>query len=246
MKVFGGHAAMTVNEDTQLDRDLKKLLHRSDKASWVIQVTQNFETENGRAKVPMSMIQVFKATSAGFGAADQIVRWCAKNGCMGLVPDAVLLTDAEIELLDKQGIRNKPSVWPKHLRDKLANSENSLTMCPRCSSVAPRVKLPDGNFWRVGSSELAATLDALWQDLDGNADFYFVRNKETAAIHKSRALVNSGGRHGMDSLARIKHKKLLESERDRVQVHYRLATLLKDIEAGRTVKSAIEGLLRDL
>lgn len=239
MRVFGG---VTASKDTQLKRDVDKVLASKDTpAKWVIQITQNFVGGGRKGVHAMSLLQVFRCTNLGFGAADQMVRWCVVDGCMGVIPDAIELTSAEIDMLVKKGIRHKPTQWPMHLQKRVVDSAEQLTMCPKCSNIAVRDTLPDANRWQVSNGELAGVLDSLWQDFHGEAEFYLVRTKATGNIHKARALYSNTG--GLMDEHKAEYKSLIESERDREQVHYKLSRLMKDIESGKTVARAIQDLL---
>lgn len=172
---------------------------------------------------------------AEFGFGDELMYWCPAHGCMGFHSMSFELTEQELERL---GDQDDISKWPADLKLKHDNWYQTKVVCPECGVVCGRNELVDTYFFKTPVTRVAILMSKIWGSLGGDADVYMVRTKESKAFKDAMAMLKS---NMFDKKA---YDTLLSRGRDRDQVFYKLADIMRDTNAGKSVTSCFEGLLR--
>jgi len=174
-----------------------------------------------------------KAGDFGFG--DELMYWCPAHGCTGLHSMSFELTEAE-----QQAIHDIDNIalWPASIKIKHDNWFGQMVTCPKCEHTCTREALCDSYHFNTSFDRIAIIMHQLWRELNGDADIYMVRTKESKAFKQSKALIKS------KMFNKEEYDSLIEKGRDRDQVFYKLADILKDTVGGNTVESCFLGLLR--
>ncbi len=235
MKVFGD-LAVTAGISVEEDELIKEFTKPDKRAHFVIQVNN---VHTGKNQLMRVSFQVFRKSGRSFGKADQLLPWCAKNGCLGIIPDSVELSDVEIDDLQKKGIYKKPTQWPLHLQARVGDAMNAITLCPLCKTMTRRHVLPDHSLYQDTAEVLAKVLHKIWRLLKGDADVYLVRTRETKSTMESTAIAAAGQVH-----QDVRHyKSLLAKARDKEQVWYKLSRILDDVGSGKSLDLAFKHFL---
>jgi len=242
MKVYGSIAAdvleMGESPGDRNANDIIKLFKEGEKARFLIQVSMEFRPQY---KNKLISVQLFRITGRGFGHADEMMRWCAVDSCLGIIPWDIDFSEAEIEQLERDGGRDKPTQWPQHLQNRVQNFMEAPCVCSVCGNISPREALPDSAIFQLPMIQLAERLEQIWLALEGRAEFYLVRFRQPAGIHQAMRIYKGSG--FVNTAARLQYMREMEKARKRDLVHYPLKRLLKDISAGRSLASTIQSLL---
>lgn len=207
-----------------------------EKATWVIQANYVYR---GPQANPFIGVQLWKKSAKGFGFSDELVRWCAVDGCLGhCVMQSLELTDEENKAISEIGAFTAPEKWPASARLRLHTYMAGEAVCPKCFARGTWRQLPDSMGYSLPLEVLADRLAEHWDHLEGDADLYIVKEKKLNGMQIARREMNSRDDWMPEYL-----KKVAEA-RDREQVYYQRARIIKDTAAGKTVASAFLALLR--
>jgi len=177
------------------------------------------------------------AKGGWFGQADELMKFCAANGCMGFLSDDFSLSEAEAARIGDDPSTVEVGDWPADLRHKYFNWFDQPTMCPVCGNICVREQLPDSYGFNMPTMKIAERMSQFYHALGGAADVYMVRTKENKLFHKAREGLYSAN-HNFS-----KYKKTLESARDRDCVYYPLRSIIKDTTGGGDLVIRFKALL---
>jgi len=207
-----------------------------EKATWALQVNY---LHRGALTNPFMGVQIWKKSAKGFGFSDELVRWCAVDGCLGhSAMQSLDLTPEEDKAITELGAFTAPEKWPASARMRLHTYMAGETACPKCFAKAVWRELPDSVGYSLPLEQLADALARHWDALEGDADLYLVKEKKLNGMQIARREMNTRD----DWMPEYKTK--LAEARDREQVYYQRARIIKDTASGKSVSSAILALLR--
>lgn len=155
-----------------------------------------------------------------FGSADELMKLCPKNGCLGFFRDSFHLTDIEREEIGDD--IDDPAKWPASAHIRYATWFQNVVTCPTCGTMEVREYLPDNYVFNMSKERVAARMADFFRLLNFSADIYLVRTKKDHGFHEARTELKGD---------RKKYVKLLDAARDRDNVYYGLKDVLKDCEA---------------
>jgi hypothetical protein len=172
-----------------------------------------------------------------FGKADELVRFCSVNGCLGHISDTFSLTQPEEDRLAKLDDPGDVHAWPLDIKMKYDNWYELPTLCPECGNVEIRERLPDSYGFNMNSERIAGRMVQFFHKLGGSIDIYMVRTKEDKLFHKARAMAQEVD-HSFS-----KYKRTLERARDRDCVYYPMKSIIKDTASGSDLAHRFKALL---
>ena len=173
-----------------------------------------------------------------FGSADELLKFCPKNGCPGFFKDSAFeLTPEERELIGEDGMSD-PRRWPRSASERLMRWHTLPVFCPVCGMRGVREELPDSYGFSMPAHRVATRMADLFRLCSHDADIYLVRTKEDGIFHKARRLLYSE-----ESRKFARYRDLLEVARDRDCVFYPLKSILKDTSSGGNLEKRFEALL---
>ncbi|MBT3328048.1 MAG: hypothetical protein HN396_17625 [Gemmatimonadales bacterium] len=197
-------------------------------AKYVLQVTLSHQKKTKGMHL-LGSILLWRKPGV-FGRADELMKLCPKNGCLGFFRDSFYLTKEEQDLLGDKV--DNPSKWPKGAQVRYATWFQHLVACPLCGTMETRERLPDSYMFNMSKDRIAARMASFFRLLDHSADIYMVRTKRDGVQQHAKSEVAG---------PRDRYAKLLAEARDRDNVYYGLKDLLKDTEA-----TGLEGRFRSL
>ncbi|MFH1609483.1 MAG: hypothetical protein ABID40_02480 [Candidatus Bipolaricaulota bacterium] len=198
-------------------------------AKYVLQVTLSRQKKTRG----MHMFGSFLLWRKGglFGSADELMKLCPQNGCLGFFRDSFYLTREELDLLGDEAV--DPFKWPREAQIRYATWFQNVVTCPLCGSIEVRERLPDNYVFNMSRDRVAARMADFFRLLGHEADIYMVRTKKDHGFHEARMELQG---------SRERYIRLFDQARDRDNVYYGLKDLLKDVEAA----GGIEGRFRSL
>jgi len=173
--------------------------------------------------------------SGWFGKADELMGFCPANGCLGVVPEKLPITNEEYEILHKNP--NDPSKWPKKVYQTMAHYYQSAVTCPVCHTMAIRETLPDSYGFNMSARQISERAEQLFNQLGRDADFLLIRSKENAAFQKAKDYLFSVNRR------KDVYAKKLETARDQDMVFYPLKKIIADTASGGSIARRVQSLI---
>lgn len=155
-----------------------------------------------------------------FGSSDEMLKFCAGNGCMGFFSDTFTLTKKEAKALGED--RDDVSKWPPIMREKYQNWHLLPVVCTKCGSTQRRFQLADTYGFNMTVDRIAVRMSQFFNALGRDADVYLVRSKHYGGMQKAREELYSADH------SRLRYEKRLDQARDREQVFYPLKRIIDD------------------
>jgi len=202
-------------------------------ADYIIQVSTVFRPKT------INWLGSFNLWGKGgwFGQADELLKFCAANGCTGFHSDTFSLTEEEASRIGESAADVPIGEWPDDLVLKYNTWYEQPTMCPTCGTLCIREELPDSYGFNMPAQKIAERMAQFYHSLGGGADIYMVRTKENKLFHKAREGLYSAS-HNFAA-----YKKTLEAARDRDCVYYPLRSIIKDTTSGSDLINRFKALL---
>ena len=202
-------------------------------ADYVIQVSTVFRPNT------INKLGSFNLWEKGgwFGKADELMKFCAANACLGFHSDKFSLTEEEARRIKGDPAETSIGDWPADLIHKYNNWFDQPTICPVCGNICIREQLPDSYGFNMPNQKIAERMAQFYTALGGLADIYMVRTKENKLFHKARENLYSAD-HNF-----AQYRKTLEKARDRDCVYYPLRSIISDTAGGGDLVSRFKALL---
>lgn len=195
-------------------------------ADHVIQVNLIFRKSFTQVR---GSINVWKKAGM-FGLGDDLMRWCPRPKCLGLIEFGFELFPEEEERIgDVANIAIRD--WPEDIRKRHDTWYESMHKCPECSVPSPRMMYCDSYGFNTTLDVVSRRMADIFRKLGSNSDVYLVRTVEDKLIHKANAELRETVKPDM-----ARYVKLLEKARDREQVFYPLKKIIKDTQSGSLEK----------
>tara|TARA_B100000131_G_scaffold221323_1_gene212861 strand:+ start:44735 stop:45379 length:645 start_codon:yes stop_codon:yes gene_type:complete len=201
-------------------------------ADYVIQVSTVFRPNTS------NRLGSFNLWSKGgwFGQADELLKFCPANGCLGFHSDSFSLTEQEAERIGDL-TQGEVSKWPLDLQAKYHNWYELPVVCDLCGTIGIRENLPDSYGFNMDTTKIANRMAQFYTALGGLADIYMVRTKKDMVFQKAREELYS------TDYSFNRYRKTLESARDRDCVYYPLKSIIKDTASGGDLAKRFKALL---
>lgn len=212
-----------------------KLVSTSKNAKYLVQVTLTFKPK--RANV-LGDIQLWDKMGGSVASVQRSVPLCPAQGCFGaFVDDDFELTADEANTMDDAFDRGDPHTWPESAKLRYDTWLTTPVACPRCLVLAPRADREDTWGFNTSLDKVAQNVEMFFRELDSDADIFAVIERHTAGLNKARADFQ------LDKNSR-KYMDRANVARERHQVFYRCANLLRDASNGSSVQARILAMLK--
>lgn len=207
---------------------------KADVARHTIQVTLEYRPRQFNI---LAVIQLWRK-GGYFGTADEMLRLCPMTKCKGVLLDTFEMTDIEREWFDQTGIDPmEVELWPVETRARLDNWHGMHVLCPKCGAYEIRDRFSDSYVLNNTRDKIADAVEAFAAGFNYDCDVFMVVPKQTAALSKAKADFESHKDHGQ-------YLRALDKGRERYEVFYSKRDIMRDIAAGKTMRSCIIALLR--
>jgi len=224
----------TLDTTVLVEKDLatEELTDFAKKAGYIIDVNTRLLV-NGMIHAKLT---VWRKSTMGLFAADEMMGWCPTNGCLGLFdikpPD---LTEDEVDIIKKAD--SAGSELPAHIMEKLTSFLNGTAFCEHCKAPVKRMDFAKTTEYFVPAARLADVVDRLFVNLQANADIFLRAFKADKLVRYKQGIENK------ERVASV--EKTIDTMRNSQTraIYYRDA-LLKDISAGKTVSASVNSFLR--